>query len=415
MQREKYSIHVREISLNIVQNSIDSVRKKDILKTGYRVYNKGNIGVAGVIGSPAGQAGEDKLWEKAGEALSLQVPYPCDVTRNKKEQMYFDCVLSSDEDLMHETEIILSDLKETQPGFSFSNKINRTRRLVELKNDAGLDLSHESTHLDFSLLVKDNGSSNILDLFTGYEGREYDREAFLGMTNSTCEAWRNRIDITDGKYPVVFFTSEMSYRTKLLESLHGMLYGSGSSLLSGKLGEKLFNDNFTVYQSRNPEDTVSLPFFDAEGTIPPDYRYSLIEKGVLKSPFTDKKTARKYDLPLTGAAAGEYDSVPDIGYRSIIVKPSAKTMKELLDGQGAVFAFIPMGGDFTPDGHFATPVHLAFWFDGEKLTGRLPELNLSSHLYDMFGKDFIGVSGDYFFPLGIDRTISMRMQVSKKE
>lgn len=34
---------------------------------------------------------------------------------------------------------------------------------------------------------------------------------------------------------------------------------------------------------------MNSPFFDAEGVVNNEYRYALIEKGVINTPYTDKK------------------------------------------------------------------------------------------------------------------------------
>ena len=50
MNKEQYTQQVRELSLNVVQTRVDSIRKKEILRTGMRVYEGGLIGVAGALG-----------------------------------------------------------------------------------------------------------------------------------------------------------------------------------------------------------------------------------------------------------------------------------------------------------------------------------------------------------------------------
>jgi PmbA protein len=40
-----------------------------------------------------------------------------------------------------------------------------------------------------------------------------------------------------------------------------------------------------------------------------------------------------------------------------------------------------------------------FLFNGERFVGRLPELNLTSNVFDMFGDSFVGVSRDSLNPL----------------
>jgi PmbA protein len=407
---EKYTTRVQELSLNVVQTEIDAIRKKDITKTGLRVYRDGKIGVAGAIGP----YDEGELTQKAIDALALGIPYPFDISSYRVGAVEPESDLPEEQAFVSEMEQMLTELRGAQPSFSFSDKIALRTEDVRLVNDRGLNLQYSSTSIEMGLSIKDKGSSNILDAWTGYDGWRYDRAEFLRLTNVICDAYRRQVDIEKGTHPVFFLVDDYVYLGKLMESLHGLLYGTGSSLFSGKMGEKLFADHFTVRQSRHWQDGVIGPFFDTEGTVNEGYRFNLIQDGVLLSPMTDKKHATKFDLPLTGSAGGDYDSVPTLGRRLLIqIASTGKTMKELLDGEQGVLVWIASGGDFTPDGHFATPVQLAYLFDGETLVGRLPELNISSHLYDMFGKDFIGVSTDSLTSLGKLDLIAMNMEVSK--
>jgi PmbA protein len=166
-----------------------------------------------------------------------------------------------------------------------------------------------------------------------------------------------------------------------------------------------------VYQSRNAEDGNFVPFFDAEGVSKSGDRFPLIENGVIKHAYTSKLYAKQFNLVSTGSADGEFDSVPNIGTARLSIKPSAKTMKEILNGQPGIFVMIAFGGDFTPEGSFGTPVQSAFQFDGEKFIGRLPEFKLSGHLNTMFGDGFLGVSNDSLSTLSPMRTIAMKMKV----
>ena len=58
---------------------------------------------------------------------------------------------------------------------------------------------------------------------------------------------------------------------------------------------------------------------------------------------------------------------------------------------------IASGGDTTPDGHFATPVQMAYLMEDGKLVGRLPEMVISGSFFDMLGKDYIGTVHNWPF------------------
>jgi PmbA protein len=185
--------------------------------------------------------------------------------------------------------------------------------------------------------------------------------------------------------PLQFFTRE----------LNGKDYGTGASVLSGMLGRKVFHENFSLEQTLHPEDHEGS-FFDCEGAVNDGFRYTLVDNGILVSPYTDKKTAAMYDLPYTGSSWAAYDGVPQLSCFPLRAAPGKSTIRELLAGRPGILVMEAAGGDFTSDGNFATPVQLAFLFDGEKLTGKLPELLVSGSAFRMFGEDFIGVSSDNF-------------------
>ena len=181
-----------------------------------------------------------------------------------------------------------------------------------------------------------------------------------------------------------------------IQHFAGDLYAAGASLLSGKLGKKVFSGKLTFCDDMNPDTSFETCFFDAEGCTAKDYRPILVENGVLKGLLTTKKTAEQYGLPNSGTADAPYDGVPSVGFHSCYLEKTADTLKELSPGK-AVFMMIASGGDTTPDGHFATPVQLAFLLEDGKLAGRLPEISIGGNFFDMLGKDYIGTVYDRLF------------------
>ncbi|NLO97754.1 MAG: peptidase U62, partial [Peptococcaceae bacterium] len=116
--------------------------------------------------------------------------------------------------------------------------------------------------------------------------------------------------------------------------------------------------------------------------------------GVILKPYTDKKRAQDFAFEATGSAGGGYDDVPSLGYSDLSILPSEKTLQEILQGEYGIMVIMASGGDYTPEGNFATPVQMSYLTDGKRLLGRLPELNISGNLYEIFGNDFLGVSKD---------------------
>ena len=59
----------------------------------------------------------------------------------------------------------------------------------------------------------------------------------------------------------------------------------------------------------------------------------LVENGVPKTGFADKKTAKQYGIPHTGPAYHNFTDVPGPGGLNLRIKRSDKTIKELLNGR----------------------------------------------------------------------------------
>ena len=391
MIKEKYSQNLKEISINIVQSKITSVRKKDITKTGFRVYEDGFIGVSGTVG----QADEIQLEKRAIENLTLRIPYPYEPTAHLVKKVDNRKEICSNESFVKEVEELLQILREEFPDFILSNNIFIQEIETKLVNNKGLDLSYLDKFIIGTIIVKEKSSVNVFDAFVAYMGRQYVRDDFLKNARKTLIAFKNKVDLPkSGKLPVIFAEHDILPIKKLIEELNGYKVGAGASIFKGELGKKKFHDEFTLYQSAEEEDITGIEFFDAEGVVNEDHRYNLIEHGKIITPYTDKKTSVQFNLPLTGSACGDYDKVPALAPRNLKVKSGDKTLKELLNGELGILVSIASGGDFTQEGAFAAPVQLAFLTDGEKLIGRLPELSISGELYAMFGDDFVGKSKD---------------------
>jgi len=411
MNKEIFQIINEEFSIKLANSKISSLRKKDIQKNAFRIYKDGFIGIAGSLG----EIDEEFLEKKAVKALDNKIPYPYEITKNQCKTSSIGQDLISDEEFLKKTEELLDRLNKKHTDFTFSNSISKTRSVKFLRNDENTELVSELNYYETGIVFKHKNSKNIIDGFFGDEDIVYDTSRIEKMADMMLDNYNNELDFEDGEYPVVFLTMDTTGPLmKFIRDLHGMIFGTGSSLFSGRIGEKLFSENFTLLQSASYQDyEVIKHFFDNEGTFQENFTIPLIENGVLKRPYTDKKTSEMFDFELTGSADGDFDSVPNLNYETFVVKSSEKTVEEILGNRKAVIIFEASGGDFTPDGKYASPVQLSYLYEGGELIGRLPQLNINSHVYDIYGKDFLGVPKDSILGLRDKDGMVVNMEVSK--
>ena len=383
MEKEFIRETQHSVTLNVTAGKIDSFRELEKTNGTVRVYDRGCIGVAGCLGEPD----EKELTKKAEEALAFGIPYPC--------RLEGPLVLEDrrDEEIIPIPEFIptmqsfLDRLGEMCPRFAFSNKISLKYNRSEYRNSAGRRLFCSGREFSVQLLVQSRGSGNLFDTFFGWSGDYFDAEALLSLFKKQYDAFYTPADLTPGRYPVIADTTDL-FGT-FLRNFVGDLYAAGASLLSGKLGQKVFSDQLTLRDDMNPDTAQGVCFFDAEGCTAPGFRPTFIENGVLKGLLTTKKTAEQYNLSNLGTATAPYDGVPGLGFHGFYPEPTARNLRELVPGK-AVFVIMASGGDTTPEGHFATPIQMAYLMEDGELKGRLPELNLSGNFFDMLGKDYLG-------------------------
>ena len=408
MIREKYVYQLRDTTISVTNSMVESIRFKDITKTSIRVYKDGLIGVAGAIGD----YDEDHLTKDAIEALKQRIAYPCEPSINFSKSVDTRKPIISGSQFLKEIEGLLDELARNQPGFSFSNKICMSGERHHIENESGLMLDYSDKAFRMELLFKEKSSANVFDGFFGFEERYYDRKKILEQMNTLLNAYTNPAELPKGdKLPVIFFKNSFPIG-KLITDLRGDIFATGGSIFSGRLGKKLFSEDLTLFQTLDPETVINVPFFDAEGVVNQGYRFNFIENGVLKAPYTDKRLAKKFGLANTGSAEAPYDGVPSVSFKNWSMTPSKKTVKELLGGQPGIFILMADGGDFTPDGNYATPVQLAMLFDGEQFIGRLPDLQISGSIYSMLGDGFRGMGSNTVFPFSTEKMIVTEMTVT---
>lgn len=393
MIKELYQQTVREVSLNVSAGRVDSLRRKNITKSGCRVYDNGYIGVAGCLGQPTADT-----WAAEERALARQVPTAPPETGKERIREQGEALIPAEE-FRAGCEELLSTLRTEFPDFVLSNKLRMMDVEMRLENNAGLKYADRKRSYGMVLLVKRAGSPNMYDSHLLGVSRRFDREGWLDQARQVLTAHRTLLPMPEGERCLILDNAigdALQNFSILDKALSGREYLAGTSLFQGKLGQRLFDPRVTLAYDVTGTEWLDRDdiFFDKEGTTLPGDRVNLIESGVLKTLETNKKYAAQLGLAPTGGAYGDYDSAPALAVLPLTVASTGETLAQLTEGRDCIFPLIASGGEWTDAGDYATPVQCAYLFRDGKLAGRLPEFNLSVKLNELFGKDFVGVSAD---------------------
>lgn len=393
MKTEIIKRHTSGRCLNIVANKVESLRINESVSTTVRVYDGGNIGVAGKLG----KADVQELTNQAKHNLAQNITYP--ETHEEAKNISIDAkkTVLAEEELIAKISILLDRLEKENPQFLFGNKIKTDDTETTFSDSDGTNLHYAGNTFIVSFSIKYKGSANIMDEFYEAECDYFDEDQICNDINLKCQAFLNQLPQIEEDEVVVI--GDFEPLTYALGHLQAELYFNKASIFEGKLGQKIFDDKFSLAIDRSPEHQLDLPFFDEEGTVLPAYKFDLIKSGTLCGLFANKKVAEKYNIATSGSSHASYDGIPSASGMGLYVENTADNLAQLVKGK-AVYLCVSSGGDMTPSGDISMPTLVPYLYEDGKLLGKLPELTVATNLYDAFGKDFIGVCEKGLFGYG---------------
>ncbi len=291
---------------------------------------------------------------------------------------------------------------------------------VALRNSNGLSLSQETTSFDvFSEAVARDGDA----MFSGLEfasSRRLDMSSIETVGRSAREhAVRGlvRKKIETGDLPVIMDPLASGY--VLAQAVGGGVNAESvqrkRSYLSGKLGERIGAEGFSVTDDPTVEWAVGSTSFDGEGT--PSLKKSVIESGVLRSYLHDSYTAGKDSIESTGnssrgGAVWSYRSPPSISFSNLVVAKGDATTEEMIRDTGrGVYLRLTFDNPNLATGEFSGLMMESCVVEHGELGATIRQATVGIGLLDMFSRiDMVGRESRSAF--GVD-TPAIRISSAK--
>lgn len=384
MRTEVLKKKVKSVCANVTGGTVDSLRIKSESFSTVRVYDKGRIGVAGKIG----KADLSALEKEAKENLSRGIPYPDLPEKPLNKSINAKKDIINDDEFLPYVKDLFKRIADENTDFIINGKAYLNERESEYSDGQGRELRYAGNSMDAAVIFKDKTSANIMDGAIEVVDDKLVGDEFAKDVKTKLDAFLKPVPHVNGeKIPVI-----MSKEYFLYVGQHFVadVYCNGASLLNGKLGTKIFGDNFGVVVDFDPEKNVNSDFFDAEGVVNDGYKNYLVKNGIMENLLTTKSSADKYKVKNLGNAAADYASAPTFSGRGFDIERTAENLEEILNGREAIFLDCSSGGDMTTDGNMSLPSQLSYLYKDGKIVGKLPEFALCGNIFDVFGKDFLG-------------------------
>ncbi|MFX0102548.1 MAG: TldD/PmbA family protein [Candidatus Hodarchaeota archaeon] len=175
---------------------------------------------------------------------------------------------------------------------------------------------------------------------------------------------------------------------------------TGQSILEGKIGSKVGNEEVTIYDDGSIEDKFGFIPVDSEGIK--TGRTTLIEKGIVKSYINDLETASRMGiLPTGNGRAEKYDTLPQVRMTNTFLSKGMWDKEEMISEtrEGIYCLGWQYGYVQTDKGNFMFKSKEAILIENGELTTPLKDVALSGQIMqvlldiDAIGDDFGDTGG----------------------
>lgn len=169
----------------------------------------------------------------------------------------------------------------------------------------------------------------------------------------------------------------------------------GVSILRGKLGGKIGSEHVTLMDDATINGRFGTDVYDDEGVK--SQRKVIIQKGILKGYLTNRESAGKMNLPLTGnARAQDYRFPPIVRMTNTFFQPGDMSFEELIeDVKYGIYAKGGRGGQVsTAEGIFQFGAQEAYIIEKGEVKDRLRDFSMSGFILEAL-KNVSGVAKDF--------------------
>jgi PmbA protein len=199
---------------------------------------------------------------------------------------------------------------------------------------------------------------------------------------------QQEVEVEHGQFPVIFMPNAFATLLSFMTSLwHGHSILKGISPLGNKVGQAISNQAFTLFDDTRSGSGSRGFAFDGEGSL--TQKTPLVEKGVLRNFFTDRRTAQHLGVPLTGNVRRDFAEHPTLQAGNLIVASGtadfATTLAAMNDG---LLVYEITGGGYTDvlEGYFSVKSTLSYRIQHGEIVGRVRNLVLTGSFLDLLQK-----------------------------
>jgi PmbA protein len=389
-EAEVFCITSETTPVQFEANRLKHVQSKQSTNVALRIIKDGRIGYASSTNLKESRKIVDSAVETAEFGMKAEFEFPS--LDSYPEVVTYDPAIRrvSTEEMTKLGEKMISSVREKTPELQCEASISKGTVSVRLINSRGGQADYRKSV--FSLGVEGQLIRGTDMLFVG-EGQSSchpinDISGVTEIVHQQLEFSRNNTSIKTGELPVIFTPRGVAsaLAQPLMAGLNGKLVLEGSSPLTNKLGDKSFDNNFSIFDDPTIDFQPGSRPCDDEGTA--SQRTPLIENGVVANFLYDLQTAALAGKKSTGNGE-RHGSLPSPSVSTFVVSAGKTTFNDMVADirEGLVVEFLMGAGQGnTLGGDFSGNVLLGYRIENGKIVGRVKDTMVAGNVYKVLNR-----------------------------
>jgi PmbA protein len=385
-EAEVYQISSEETSVKFEANKLKQLQTSQSTSLALRVIKDGRIGYATTTGiSDAARLVNDaaetaEFGSEARFTMPGKVQYP-------KVDVYDPATNKvSTKKMVGLGEEMIAAITKSTPGIMCEGGVSRGMVTVRLANSRGGQAEYKKSF--FSLGIEGTVVTGSDMLFVGESDNSChplsDPKKIIDTVLLQLERAKKQAKTATRKMPVIFTPDGIvsALIMPLLSAFNGKTVLEGASPLGQKLGQKVFDKNFSLYDDPTIEYRPASRPCDDEGVA--SQRTPLVENGTVKAFLYDLQTAALAGKKSTGSGNRGRGGLPTPSSSALVINPGKTTFEDMLQDikEGLVVEQL-MGAEQGNllAGDFSGNVLLGYKVENGKIVGRVKDTMVSGNVY----------------------------------
>jgi PmbA protein len=384
-QAEIFEIESEATNIGFRANKMKFFEVEETQGVAARVIVGGRLGFAATSDVTAHDKLEANVLESArlGDQVRLRFPAP---QPGPSVQVY-DPRLAQlpTERLIEIGEEIVVTLLEADDEAVVNVDLTRRLRETAVRNSQGAEIRVRKAPLSIFVEVERMRGDDVVALFEYFTTATLD-EAYRPFVDRMAEKLRlarRAATLSSGRMPVLFSPiGALVLALPILQGLDGKNVYRGTSPLSNREGEQLFDEKLVVVDDPTLDGRPGSSSHDDEGV--PRQRNVLIDQGRPAGFIYDLKTAALAQTEPTGNGERGLFSPPSPAFSNMVVESGGTDLATMIAGidEGLlVESPLGLGQGNVISGAFSNNLSLAFKIEAGEIVGRVKDVSVAGNIY----------------------------------